>query len=866
MPRGWILGIVCLAAVGNLGQVSWAQEGRPQSSPGMSFSERLAALRDTFRREKTPAEVQQHSRPSTKGKTPSRSAQSTRSSNTQPNRETSQLSQAANSIPNALFRRNQVNESSPSRANDYVDPPREESTQRVGSASSRTASSRTTRKSTTVSDKHSLDTALSEMLSAPSHQTQEAIQIVISDGDSNEDKQTKPQSIRVSPAKPTISTSTSTTTTSSSAAAGLFDVHKALVSGMPETQSVASSKSYPAATPQASATSSASTKPLVVENPLVNAPLSSEPASKGTPSAALETLPKVEEEQPTAQQPSPTAQEPATAGYPETNQYPKTNRAAIATDDPEPFANNAEEAFAANPMRSKAPESAAPVREQPAANQFFEANRDYEPAREALSRSYKQPVIVSHVEGPRTIMVGQEASYQVTLENTSDIDAKSISAAVRVPEWAELLDVMSNNGAVLRGGGESADDVLEWQIQELAAKSSATLRMRLIPRSGRPLQLGVEWSQAPTTTETTVEVQEPKLEVALSGPQEVLFGQSQRYRLILRNPGTGVADQIEVRLIPPGGDEQSATNQTIGALQPGEVREIELELTAREAGELIMRASAVAAGGLTAETVKSVLCRKPELEVDWRGPDTKYSGTVSAYYIRVQNPGTATTGPVALKVELPEGSKFVSASDGYSFNSERGILTWRLASLNVDEAQYVQFRCQMNQPGVNRFNVNAQVEGGQLSDGKTIQTNIVALADLKLEVIDPQGPLPLADSAIYEIRVLNRGTTAAKDVSVVGLFSAGIDPVSIEGAQYTERDGRVTFHPIKSLPAGKEIVLRIRAKANEVGTHIFRAEVVCQDLDIKLAAEEATRFFKDEFRWEDSQTPYSADNDETVNR
>ena len=131
---------------------------------------------------------------------------------------------------------------------------------------------------------------------------------------------------------------------------------------------------------------------------------------------------------------------------------------------------------------------------------------------------------------------------------------------------------------------------------------------------------------------------------------------------------------------------------------------------------------------------------------------------------------------------------------------------------------------------------------------------------------DPQGPLPLGESVVYEIRVRNRGTTDAENINIVGLFSEGIDPTSVEGAQFSLRDGRVSFYPLKSLPAGREILLRVHAKANQVGTHIFRTEVSCPKLDIKLAAEETTRFFQDEHRWEDGQTPYSAEREAKLNR
>ena len=61
-----------------------------------------------------------------------------------------------------------------------------------------------------------------------------------------------------------------------------------------------------------------------------------------------------------------------------------------------------------------------------------------------------------------------------------------------------------------------------------------------------------------------------------------------------------------------------------------------------------------------------------------------------------------------------------------------------------------------------------------------------------------------------------------------------------------ENDGRVSFNTIKELPAGGDVKLRVRARALQAGTHVFRAEVLCSALEIKLAAEETTRFYADE--------------------
>lgn len=519
----------------------------------------------------------------------------------------------------------------------------------------------------------------------------------------------------------------------------------------------------------------------------------------------------------------------------------------------------------------------APLEQRQAENVFASPTQDYvAPRQPAVPRSNsarggmltaggemllntKQPVIVSRVEGPRQILVGREATYRVTLENSSEATARTLAAEIRIPEWAEVVDVMTTSGVVERIEADGAG-TLKWQLQELSGRSAQSLSVRLIPRSGKPLHLSVEWTQAAVASQAMVEVQEPKLEMKIAGPQEVLFNKAQRFQLSLRNPGTGVAENVVIKLVPPGGDEDSASSHTVGILEAGASKEIELELTAREAGDLVMKASATGAGGLHSEAIRKVLCRKPELELDWRGPQEKYTGTEASYFFRVRNTGTAGTEPVAMRVKLPEGAKLVSASEGYKLDTQNGVISWQIpGGVPAGEAEFVQMCCQIDRPGTNRFEVSAQTVSGDLKSSKEIETKVIAIADLKLTVSDPKGPVPVGETAIYEIRIRNRGSIDAQNVGVVGLFSAGIDPNAVEGAQFSVRDGRVSIHPINTLPAGEELVLKIRAVATQPGTHVFRAEVSCQDLDIKLAAEETTKFYQDDYRWEDGETAYSND-------
>jgi uncharacterized repeat protein (TIGR01451 family) len=387
---------------------------------------------------------------------------------------------------------------------------------------------------------------------------------------------------------------------------------------------------------------------------------------------------------------------------------------------------------------------------------------------------------------------------------------------------------------------------LDWQIARLQGRGSEVVDIRLIPRDSKPLELGITWTQAPVGSRTIVEVQEPQLKIEIGGPSEVLFDAPQVYRLMLSNPGTGPAENVRIDLVPPGGTEEAATSHQIGTLSPGDSRTIEIELTAREAGKLTMKAVATAEGGLTSDSTKEIFCRKPELEVDWRGPATKYANTPATYFFRVRNPGTAPAEDVSVQVVLPAGAEFNSASEGQQYDAERGEVSWRVGTLNPGDDSYMELKCVVTSPGANQFKITATNAAGNLSDNAVAETVVEAIADLKLSVSDPNGPVAVGTDATYEIHVQNRGADTARNVNIVALFSEGIEPEQADGTMYTVTDGRVSFQPVEEIQAGREVTFRIRARALKAGTHVFRAEVLCSDLEIKLAAEETTRFYADD--------------------
>jgi len=77
-------------------------------------------------------------------------------------------------------------------------------------------------------------------------------------------------------------------------------------------------------------------------------------------------------------------------------------------------------------------------------------------------------------------------------------------------------------------------------------------------------------------------------------------------------------------------------------------------------------------------------------------------------------------------------------------------------------------------------------------------------------------------------------------------FSEGLEATTIDGGPSEISVGQVNFRAVPTLGAGESAVFRVHARADKPGNHVFRAEVVCQSPQIKLAAEESTHFYGDD--------------------
>jgi uncharacterized repeat protein (TIGR01451 family) len=453
------------------------------------------------------------------------------------------------------------------------------------------------------------------------------------------------------------------------------------------------------------------------------------------------------------------------------------------------------------------------------------------------------PVLSIETLGPRRIVVGKEAAYEVTVQNSGEVPADDVTVLVSLPEWAAVANAAATVGDT-RPGTQEGNQPLRWSVGYLAARSREKLTLKIVPHQSKPFELSVRWDCKPSASQAMIEVQEPKLVMRLAGPHEVFFNKREVYKLTLSNSGNGPAENIALTLASLAGSESPPVSHRLGTLAAGEERTIDVELVARQAGNLTIRVEARGDGGAHAELAEKVVVHRPGLRIDMEGPATQFIGASASYKLHVRNPGDAAAKNIKVGLTLPTGVKYVSGSDGARLSAGGDKVQWNVEQLEPGGERVLLVRCTLALSGNSRLEA-ASVADDELTAAAESVTEVEALADLRLELKDPDCPVPVGQDAVYELRLHNRGTKTAENVEIMAYFSNNVEPAGAEGHPHRISPGQVIFSPIANVAPGAEVVLKVRARAQTAGNHIFRAEVHCKPLGMRLVREETTHFYTD---------------------
>ena len=450
------------------------------------------------------------------------------------------------------------------------------------------------------------------------------------------------------------------------------------------------------------------------------------------------------------------------------------------------------------------------------------------------------PAIVIEAVGPEAVQLGKPATYRISAVNGGSLAAQDVYVRLEAPSSAQILKhrPTSGNSEVINNGDDSVR--IDWRIDELTARAHEQLEITLVPKTRGSMPLKLEWTMRPRQAVAQIVVQEPQLDLAVVGPRAVLYGETEVFSITISNPGNGPAENVVLEVATGSGPSES---KRIGSIPAGGREVIKLELTAGQAGDMPIRASVRADGGLAKDFRHEVVVRRAKLEILAEGPGLKYAGAVATYSIRVRNNGDAPANEVQVGLQLPTDAKYLSGLTNHEAQGQQ--VAWRVGTLQPGDERVYKVRCELTLAGENRLDI-VTTSADDLRTSVTIATRVEAIADLKLVVNDPQGPQAVGEEVEYEVMVLNRGTKSAQAVDVVAHFGEGVEPVVAEGFKHELKPGQVVFKSIPRIAPGQTMLLKIRAKASQGGDHRFRAVVKCSEPDTTLVAEETTRYFGDE--------------------
>ena len=168
------------------------------------------------------------------------------------------------------------------------------------------------------------------------------------------------------------------------------------------------------------------------------------------------------------------------------------------------------------------------------------------------------PAITVSASGPPSIVVGKPASYGVVVANRGNTIAHDVTVSVSLPDWIEVSSSQSSVGTTGVEKDGQQNSVMKWKIRQLPPQSAERMDWKIVPRDSRAIDLTVRWTMAPSDAVTQIEVREPKLQMTVTGPEDVLFGETKTYSITVSNPGTGDAENVVLNLLPVTPDAETA--------------------------------------------------------------------------------------------------------------------------------------------------------------------------------------------------------------------------------------------------------------------------------------------------------------------
>ena len=308
------------------------------------------------------------------------------------------------------------------------------------------------------------------------------------------------------------------------------------------------------------------------------------------------------------------------------------------------------------------------------------------------------------------------------------------------------------------------------------------------------------------------------------------FGDNVTYTVTVTNDGIGDANNVVITDVLDKGlkflnatgnftyDEKTGTITWIVDLDKGETKTFNVNVTVLGYGVL---PNTVAVGNKTAVrniTVPEIITVKEVNSSDI------HIGDEITYTITVSNSGKINATNVIIRDILPEGLKFINASNGGVYDPVTGIITWIL-NITANSTVDLTVDVCVNKSG----NITNTVNVGNKTSNCTIESGDIV--DLEIHIVADKSEIYVGDNVVYTVTVINNGPSDAINTIANILIPNALSILSYNATKGTF-DITSGNWSIGNLTNGEKVVLTFVAKALNEGNSTVYVNVTSETFEV----------------------------------
>ena len=415
---------------------------------------------------------------------------------------------------------------------------------------------------------------------------------------------------------------------------------------------------------------------------------------------------------------------------------------------------------------------------------------------------------------------GDNVNYTVTVTNDGIGDAKDVVVRDVLGEGLTFVDATGNYSF------DEATRTVTW-IVDLAKGESRTFYVNAIVSGYGNVTNSLVVGNKTTGVNVTVPEIIPDKTVDNEIPN---FGDNVTYTVTVTNDGIGDANNVVITDVLDKGlkflnatgnftyDEKTGTITWIVDLAKGETKTFNVNVTVIGYGVL---PNTVAVGNKTAVrniTVPEIITVKEVNSSDI------HIGDEITYTITVSNPGKINATNVVIRDILPEGLKFINASNGGVYDPVTGIITWIL-NITANSTVDLTVDVCVNKSG----NITNTVNVGNKTSNCTIESGDIV--DLEIHIVADKSEIYVGDNIVYTVTVINNGPSDAINTIANILIPNALSILSYNATKGTF-DITSGNWSIGNLTNGEKVVLTFVAKALNEGNSTVYVNVTSETFEV----------------------------------